>query len=270
MLRLITHPAVEPVHLTEAKRHLVVEHDEHDALISSLITAARRHIEERARHAIVMQTWELLADAFPCGYREPQWILLPRGMVHSMESISYIDTSGAPQTLPTNDYAVDLYSVPARVMPAYGAVWPSTRTQMNAVTVRYRVGDATPFTVNTAGNLLTAKGRALTTGEIVRLSNSGGGLPGPLDGETDYYVIDASGSTGKLSLTAGGSAIDIADVGNGLHFLGVIPQDLKHALLFVLAHFYENREPVNIGNLVTPLPMTVEALIGPYRQIEVV
>ena len=269
MLRLITHPATEPIDLIEAKRQLVVEHNEHDALISGLITAARRHIEERARHAMIMQTWEMIADAFPCGYREPQWILLPRGIVHSVESISYVDTSGAPQTLPASDYAVDLSSAPARVMPAYGEVWPSTRAQMNAVTVRYRVGEATPFTIDAATNVLTAKGRALTTGEIVRLSNSGGTLPGGLALDIDYYVVEASGSTGKLSLTSGGSAIDVADAGSGLHFLGVIPQDLKHAVLFLLAHFYENREPVNIGNIVNPIPMTVEALIGPYRQIEV-
>ncbi|MGH3850697.1 MAG: head-tail connector protein [Pseudonocardiaceae bacterium] len=277
MLRLVTHPAVEPLHLDEAKRHLVVEHDDHNAVIASLIVAARRHIEERARHAMVGQQWELTLDQFPFGCipagctrdTEPGWIMLMRGPVQSVEAISYIDPAGAPQTLPAGDYTVDLYSQPARIMPAYGKYWPSTRAQLNAVSVRFRVGDATPFSVNATTNVITAQGRSLTTAETVRLSNSGGSLPAGLNAETDYYVIEASGGSGKLALTSGGSAIDITDAGLGLHFLGVIPQDLKHALLFVLAHFYENREPVNIGNIVNPLPLTVEALIGPYRQIEV-
>jgi uncharacterized phiE125 gp8 family phage protein len=44
-----------------------------------------------------------------------------------------------------------------------------------------------------------------------------------------------------------------------------IPEPLRIAMLMLCSHWYENREPVNIGNIVTPLPFSVEALIANYR-----
>jgi uncharacterized phiE125 gp8 family phage protein len=44
-----------------------------------------------------------------------------------------------------------------------------------------------------------------------------------------------------------------------------VPQALKQAMLLLIGHWYRNREPVSIGNIVTPLPMSVDALLGPYR-----
>ncbi len=38
-----------------------------------------------------------------------------------------------------------------------------------------------------------------------------------------------------------------------------------HAMKLLVAHFEANREPVNIGNIVPPLPFAVEALLSPYR-----
>jgi uncharacterized phiE125 gp8 family phage protein len=44
-----------------------------------------------------------------------------------------------------------------------------------------------------------------------------------------------------------------------------VPVALKQAMLLLIGHWYANREPVNIGNIVAPLPMAVDALLGPYR-----
>jgi len=44
-----------------------------------------------------------------------------------------------------------------------------------------------------------------------------------------------------------------------------VPQTIKQAILMLASHWFENREPVNIGNIVSPLPMTVEALLMPER-----
>ncbi len=43
-----------------------------------------------------------------------------------------------------------------------------------------------------------------------------------------------------------------------------IPADIRLAMLLLAAHFYEYRVPVNIGNSVTALPFSVEALLEPY------
>jgi uncharacterized phiE125 gp8 family phage protein len=40
-----------------------------------------------------------------------------------------------------------------------------------------------------------------------------------------------------------------------------VPGDIKQLVKFLVAHLYENREPVNIGNIVTPIPFAVESMI---------
>jgi len=46
-----------------------------------------------------------------------------------------------------------------------------------------------------------------------------------------------------------------------------LPEDLKHALLLLVSHFYEIRQPAIVGTSVGNVPMTVEALISPYRVV---
>ena len=57
-----------------------------------------------------------------------------------MSAITYLDTNGAEQTLATSKYLVDAVSAPARITPAYGEVWPTTRYQNNAVKIRFIAG----------------------------------------------------------------------------------------------------------------------------------
>lgn len=48
---------------------------------------------------------------------------------------------------------------------------------------------------------------------------------------------------------------------NGL----LVSDDIKLALMLLVSHWYENREPVNIGNITTTLPFGIEAILKPYR-----
>ena len=43
-----------------------------------------------------------------------------------------------------------------------------------------------------------------------------------------------------------------------------VPEPIRHALLLLISHWYQNREPVTVGTIVTDTPMTVDALIAPY------
>jgi uncharacterized phiE125 gp8 family phage protein len=43
-----------------------------------------------------------------------------------------------------------------------------------------------------------------------------------------------------------------------------VPAPLRHALRLLLAHFYENREAVVIGQVPGELPLSVAALLNPY------
>lgn len=44
-----------------------------------------------------------------------------------------------------------------------------------------------------------------------------------------------------------------------------IPDDVKTAILMLMAHLFDNREAINVGNIVTQVPLGYEALLWPYR-----
>lgn len=44
-----------------------------------------------------------------------------------------------------------------------------------------------------------------------------------------------------------------------------VPQSLRHAALLLIGHWYENREAVQIGRIVSTQHMAVAALIDPFR-----
>lgn len=46
---------------------------------------------------------------------------------------------------------------------------------------------------------------------------------------------------------------------------GDIPEPIRQAMLLLIAHWYENRETVNVGNITSELPFTTAALLAPYR-----
>jgi uncharacterized phiE125 gp8 family phage protein len=135
ILRLTTPPVSEPVTLAEAKAHLRLETTADDATVVADILAARQHVEQVCWRGLVTQTWEAVLDAFPGDVIE-----LPQGHLVSIASVKYIDTAGAEQTLATTEYEADTSSVPGNLRLAYDKSWPDTRTQWNAVVVRYVVG----------------------------------------------------------------------------------------------------------------------------------
>lgn len=138
-LKLITPPALEPVTLAEAKLHLRVDGTDEDALITVLISSARRHAEHVTERAFVTQTWELAIDKFPAAE-----ILLPKPPLVSIASVSYDDAAGVEQVMSPTAYTTDLYQEPGWLFPANGTAWPDTLDAANAVRVRYVAGYGTP------------------------------------------------------------------------------------------------------------------------------
>lgn len=133
-LKVIAPPTAEPLALADAKLHLRVDGTDEDALITSLIVAARQGAEHLTGRALMAQTLELALDGFA------NVIKLPRPPLVSVASITYVDLAGTLQALATDQYTVDDHSEPARIVPAYGLCWPSARCQPNAVLVRYQAG----------------------------------------------------------------------------------------------------------------------------------
>jgi uncharacterized phiE125 gp8 family phage protein len=196
-LSVHTAAAADPVSLVEQKTHMRVDHADEDALITSLITAATKHLETVMDRAFVTQTLRASLPCWPstCRYgpESPAYgeILLPRAPLQSVTSITYVDSGGTSQTWGTSNYQVDAQHLPGRIVPAFGATFPTLRTEtINPVSIVYVAG----------------------------------------------YGLAAA-----------------------------VPEPIKAAIKLLAAHWYENREPVVVGNIVTPLPMAVESLLWSYR-----
>lgn len=135
--QLITEPAVEPVSLGEAREHLRVTHNEEDAVISALITAARVTVETVTRRSFITQTWRLYLDQFPL----ERGIKIPHTPVQSIVHVKYYDENGAQQTLPAGDYWLDSVSAPARLSLREAKDWADTEADRpNSVEITYLAG----------------------------------------------------------------------------------------------------------------------------------
>jgi len=134
-LTIITQPTFEPITLEEARAHLRVTSSDDDALIVGYMLAARQHVEDYLGRSLITRTLEVtIDDGLPCE------IELPRPPLASVTFVTYVDTAGATQTLSAGLYQVVTGMVGGKIVPAYGASWPSTRCQSDAVTVRYVAG----------------------------------------------------------------------------------------------------------------------------------
>lgn len=144
-------PTFEPLTAAEAREFCRIDDDSQDGTLDLCIKSARERIENDTSRSLVTQTLRMTLDAFPnsCDDRyesnerdegSEDAIIVPRPPLVSVSSITYVDTSGATQTLSTAAYTVDTYSEPGRIVPAYGYSWPSTRDVPNAVTITFVAG----------------------------------------------------------------------------------------------------------------------------------
>lgn len=141
-----TPPAIEPLTLDQAKDHLRVDQDvnDDDAIIASLIVAAREYAEAYTHRALITQEWQLTLDEFPRAHhyaeRMPREFRLPKPKLQSVGSITYVDDSDVTQTLDPALYIVDATSVTGRIALVRHACWPWAWRQANSVTVPFTCG----------------------------------------------------------------------------------------------------------------------------------
>lgn len=140
-LTQIAAPLVAPVSLDQAKAHLVVEHEDHDARITQLIAAATAHFDGRdgwLGRALVEQTWELRLERFP------PCVELPLPPLLSVDEIRYLDEQGVLTLLTSDKYQVAAGGWNKAILaPAYNEVWPSTRCgEPDAVRIIFTAGFA--------------------------------------------------------------------------------------------------------------------------------
>lgn len=102
--------------------------------------------------------------------------------------------------------------------------WPQGVIRLAAVDYSSQAGalsHATTFTANAGTDVVTHAGIDFPTGTKVRLTNSGGGLPGGLATATDYFTVRQSAGASKLaaslSQALNDQPLDISSAGTGTH-----------------------------------------------------
>lgn len=181
---LLTPPAVEPLSLIDAKTFLRVEHSDDDAIIASLVSAARNHVEALTRNALIVQTWRLVLDRWPDGGRI------------------------APRITPLRALTA------ARVFDA--------ANESSAI-------DPDIFVVDAAAGVLAAPAWSL-----------------PIPGR------NAAGIELDIEVGYGAAASDV-------------PPILLQAIRMLVAHWYDNRGLIAIGQSVAMMPASVNAMISSHR-----
>ncbi len=132
-LLIQTPPSLEPVTLAEAKAHLRVGDAADDALITTLITAARQVAEQWLGRALISQTLRYLCDVEP----SLATLQLPRPPLVSITSIKTYDDADSATAMPSSLYT----SEPGgRVALRQGALWPQPNRVMNGFEVIYVAG----------------------------------------------------------------------------------------------------------------------------------
>jgi uncharacterized phiE125 gp8 family phage protein len=185
---LLAGPAEEPVTVAEAKAWLKVDGADEDALIATLITAARLHLESVTGRALLTQSWRLVLDAWPQGGE----VRLPVAPLSALTAIRAFDEDGDEHAIGLAQFVVEAGGTPARL------VLPGTVAGMPLLRQRFGI-------------------------------------------EIDYVA-------------GFGEAADV-------------PQELKQALLVLVAHWFEHRDAVVIAGSGAVIPFGFDRLIAPWREV---
>jgi uncharacterized phiE125 gp8 family phage protein len=131
---VITEPSSEPITLAEAKLNLRVTNSLEDALITSLIVAARKWVEGFTWRPLMTQTLQANFDKKDVQIVD---ISLNKFPIQSITSIKYIDANGTEQTINSSTYEVDLISPVCRIRLSEV---PTMKDSLNALKIRFVAG----------------------------------------------------------------------------------------------------------------------------------
>ena len=86
-------------------------------------------------------------------------------------------------------------------------------------------------------------------------------------------MLEGKGLPPRLVRTASGwpepgrvaAGIEIAFVAGFGALAADVPAPIRHAVLMLIAHWYEHRDPIEIGSAEANIPAPVSELLMPYR-----
>jgi uncharacterized phiE125 gp8 family phage protein len=156
-LILTAGPSIEPISLDEAKLHCRVDGDAEDMLISSLILAARLHIERCLDLALISQSWSLYLDRWPGA----AFVELPLAPLITVDAVRLYSPTDTYVTLDPNLFIVDAASRRPRLARQDGQSWPLPGRSVNGIEIAFTAGygetaDDVPMPVRQALKMLVA------------------------------------------------------------------------------------------------------------------
>ncbi len=108
---LLSGPALEPVTLVQAKQFIRVSDTAEDSFITTLITAARLHVEGVTGRALIAQSWRVICDDWP----HDRIVVLPLSPMISLTAITAYDENGTPVSLAMAQFQPETKVTPARI-----------------------------------------------------------------------------------------------------------------------------------------------------------
>jgi uncharacterized phiE125 gp8 family phage protein len=99
----IAGPAVEPVATAELRAVLRLDDAAEDAFLATLITAARRHVEDLSGRRLIEQSWRLTVPAWP----RQEVVTIPLAPVMRVERVRLLDLEGRSLDLAPALYRLD-------------------------------------------------------------------------------------------------------------------------------------------------------------------
>lgn len=128
-----------------------------------------------------------------------------------------------------------------------------------------------PETCAINGDIITLDRSPLVSVETVKYYPSSGAAQKTLSSDS-YHVVTGL-MPGVIVLEDGYSWPDLAvrpdavevNFTAGYANAAAVPKTLRHCVLLLLAHLYELRSPVNVGNIVNEIPFTVRHLLESQR-----
>lgn len=278
-LTLITPPASEPVSVADAKAHSRIFVDVDDSLVAGYLTSARNICEMTLKRALMPQTWRYALKNWPGrDYVSGQQITgnaidltrynhieIPLPPLISVSAFTYRDTSGTTFSMTqgfdsaAGNYLLDLECEPGRIVLPYSGIWPTTiLLPASPILITFMCGyQSFASVVSIDANGVVAK----TSGDgfLPSLAGSWVGING-----RSYNVLSVADDD-HLQLV--GAPLELAGLSNKAFTGNSVPMPIRHAILYLAGHSYENRETIQVGRGIVGIevPKTTDDLLAPYR-----
>jgi uncharacterized phiE125 gp8 family phage protein len=255
ILLLSVPPAIEPVTLVQGKAQARVETADEDASIGALITAARVYVEETTGRALVTQTWTWQHISWMSLFRgawsrmsRNAWgtkVVMPRPPLQSVVSITYLDASNVPHTLPATEYVVTPGD-PGTIEPSSTFSWPEVAAVGYPITITFTAGYGAPTETLTVSSVTYVDGSSVL--HVISPAT---------------YTVTA-GAVAFSTLPAFPPRINFATV---YGTVAAVPAPLTQAMLLLIKDWHDERGAIITGTRATiaALPHAVEALLNLYR-----